>query len=140
MAGLAAKPVLDIDIIVHPDHMSVALRALEQAGYIHRGDLGVPGREAFDAPDDSPRRHVYLGSPDNPHIKNHLAVRDILRTRPDLRDEYAAVKLALAADHGMDMDTYVAGKSEIIQKILAESTLSMADRDAVLRLNDPKRG
>lgn len=40
----------------------------------------------------------------------------------------------------MDMDTYVAGKSEIIQKILAESTLSMADRDAVLRLNDPKRG
>lgn len=137
VAGLAAKPVLDIDILVRADQVAAAVGALGQVGYVHRGDLGITGREAFRAPDDSPRRHVYVSTPDNLHVKNHLAVRHVLRTRTDLRDEYGAVKLGLAADPEMDIDTYVARKSGILQKILAESSLSEDDRAAILRLNDP---
>lgn len=135
--GLAAKPILDIDVLVGAEDIPSAIDKLRRAGYTHRGDLGVTGREAFRAPDDDPRRHVYLSTRDNLHIKNHLAVRDILRVRPDLRDEYAAVKQALAADPDIEIDTYMARKSAVLQKVLTESSLDEADRRAILALNDP---
>jgi GrpB-like predicted nucleotidyltransferase (UPF0157 family) len=71
------------------------------------------------------------------HVRNHLAVREVLRRRPDLRDAYADVTLALAADPGTDVDTYVAGKSEVLQRVLAVSDLTDAERAEILRLNDP---
>ncbi|MGB6006323.1 MAG: GrpB family protein, partial [Ornithinimicrobium sp.] len=68
---------------------------------------------------------------------NHLAARDILRDRSDLREEYAAVKLALAADPVMDIDTYIARKSAVLQRVLVESGLSQNERLQILRANDP---
>jgi len=136
--GLAAKPVLDIDVIVDGAEIPAALAALEAIGYVHRGDLGVADREAFRAPDDRPRRHVYLCRAGTLNVRNHLAVRDVLRRRADLREEYAAVKQALAADPDMDIDTYIAGKSAVLQKILADSDLTPGERRQVLELNDPR--
>lgn len=135
--GLAAKPILDIDILVDGDAVSAAVAALEAVGYVHRGELGIADREAFHAPDEHPRRHVYVCRRGTLNVRNHLAVRDVLRARPDLRDEYAAVKQALAADPAMDIDTYVAGKSAVLQKVLAESDLTALEREQILRLNDP---
>ena len=106
-------------------------------GYEHRGDLGVTGREAFHAPDDDPRRNVYVCLEHTIHVRNHLAVRDTLRADDALRDEYAAVKLALAADPTMDIDAYLAGKSAVLQKVLAVSDLTDDERLQILRLNDP---
>jgi len=135
--GLAAKPIIDIDIIVEPDHVVLAVAAVESCGYVHRGDLGVVGREAFEAPDEEPRRNVYVCQRGTLNVRNHLAVRDVLRRRDDLRDEYAVVKLSLAADPGMDIDTYVAGKSRVLQKVLAESDLTEDERHQIWKLNDP---
>lgn len=135
--GLAAKPILDIDVIVEADHVAAALRALEEAGYQHRGDLGVAGREAFFAPDADPRRHVYLCTAGTLNVRNHLAVRDVLRQRSDLRDEYAAVKQQLADHPDMDIVTYTARKSEVLQKVLAESDLTPEELRAIHLLNDP---
>lgn len=58
--GLAAKPIIDIDVLVDENEMSAAVSAMEAIGYVHRGDLGVSDREAFTAPDDTPRRNVYV--------------------------------------------------------------------------------
>jgi GrpB-like predicted nucleotidyltransferase (UPF0157 family) len=135
--GLAAKPILDIDVLVDPRYATDAIAALAQIGYVHRGDLGVVGREAFDAPDDDPRRNVYVCQAGTLNVRNHLAVRDVLRRREDLRDEYAAVKLALAADPQLDIDTYLAGKSAVLQKVLAESDLTDDERRTIWSLNDP---
>ena len=137
--GLAAKPILDIDVIVAPEDVSAAVAALVRIGYVHRGDLGVAGREAFFAPDEDPRRHVYVCAAGTLNVRNHLAVRDVLRRRDDLRDEYAAVKLALAAEPDMDIDTYIARKSDVIQKVLTASDLTDAERRQILSLNDPSR-
>lgn len=137
--GLAAKPVLDIDIIVAPEDVPAAVAALERIGYRHRGDLGVAGREAFHAPDADPRRHVYVCAAGTLNVRNHLAVRDVLRRRDDLRDEYAAVKLALVADPTMDIETYIAGKSDVLQKVLALADLTADERRQILSLNDPSR-
>ena len=135
--GLAAKPVLDIDVIVDAVDMELAVAALERVGYRHRGDLGVTGREAFTPPGDGPPRNVYVCRDGTVNVRNHLAVRDVLRRRDDLRDEYAAVKIELAADPTMDIDTYIARKSQVLQKVLAESDLTDDERRAIRELNDP---
>jgi GrpB-like predicted nucleotidyltransferase (UPF0157 family) len=135
--GLAAKPVLDVDVIVPVSEVPAAIAALERVGYRHRGDLGVPRREAFHSPDDGVPRHVYVCVAGTLHVRNHLAVREVLRRRPDLGEAYADVKLALAADPGMDIDAYIAGKSEVLQRVLAVSDLTDAERAEILRLNDP---
>lgn len=135
--GLAAKPILDIDVIVKGDELRAAVAALGSAGYVHCGDLGVAGREAFHAADERPRRNLYVCRAGTLNVRNHLAVRDVLRKRADLRDEYAAVKLGLAAEPDMDINTYIAGKSAVLQKILAQSDLTADERLQILRLNDP---
>jgi GrpB-like predicted nucleotidyltransferase (UPF0157 family) len=133
--GLAAKPVLDIDVVVDPADVPAAVRALESVGYEHRGDLGVTGREAFHAP-GPPRRNVYVCAAGTANLRNHLAVRDVLRRRDDLRDAYADVKRALAADPGMDIDTYLAGKSAVLQQVLeASGRMTQEELDTIRRLN-----
>jgi GrpB-like predicted nucleotidyltransferase (UPF0157 family) len=134
--GLAAKPILDVDVVVEPGEESAAVAALESVGYVHRGDLGVVGREAFHAPDE-PRRNVYVCTAGTANVRNHLAVRDVLRRRADLREAYDAVKRALAADPDMDIDTYIAGKSAVLQEVLeASGEFSAAELAAIRRLND----
>jgi GrpB-like predicted nucleotidyltransferase (UPF0157 family) len=136
--GLAAKPILDVDVIVDVDEVPQAIAALESIGYSHRGDLGVTGREAFSAPSEDPRRNVYVCQAGTLHVRNHLAVRDVLRRRDDLRDEYAAVKVSLANDPDMNIDLYIARKSAVLQKVLAESDLISEDERLLIReLNDP---
>lgn len=138
--GLPAKPILDIDIIVQRANVRPATQALEQAGYLHCGDLGVTDREAFTAPDEDPSRNVYLCVADTLHLRNHLAVRDALRARSDLRDRYGAVKLQLASEPGMNIHRYLAGKSAILQEILALSNLTADEKQTILDLNRPTDG
>ena len=133
--GLAAKPVLDIDIIVRRQHVDAALFALATSGYVHRGDLGVTDREALEAPDEHPARHVYVCVEGTLHLRNHLAVRDILRRCPDLRERYGAVKMELARDPGIDIVTYIAEKSGVLQEVLAASDLSDEEKALILALN-----
>ena len=135
--GLAAKSILDIDVVVQAVDVRAAVAALESVGYAHRGDLGVVGREAFHAPDAAPRRNVYVCTTGTTNVRNHLAVREVLRARDDLRDAYASVKRALAADPGMDIDTYLAGKSAVLQQVLeASGEFSEDELQAIRRLND----
>lgn len=138
--GLAAKPILDIDILVERDDVATAIAALEAIGYQHRGDLGVAGREAFHAPDDLPRRHVYVCEIGTLNVRNHIAVRDVLRRRADLRDQYATVKLRLSADPDMDIETYIARKSAVLQRVLADSDLTEDEMRQILEFNDPSFG
>ena len=72
------------------------------------------------------------------NVRNHLAVRDVLRVREDLRDEYAAVKLSLASDPALDMDGYIAGKSAVVQRVLeASGEFSGDELLAIHRINSP---
>lgn len=61
----------------------------------------------------------------------------MLRERPDLRNEYGTVKMTLTASPDMDIDTYIAGKSDVLQKILAFTDLTPEERATIQRMNDP---
>ena len=42
--GLAAKPIIDIDVVVAACDVEAAIQALAGIGYNHEGNLGIPGR------------------------------------------------------------------------------------------------
>lgn len=60
---------LDIDILVTTDDVAAAVSRLVAIGYVHRGDLGVTGREAFKAPDEDPVRNVYVCQQDTLNVR-----------------------------------------------------------------------
>jgi GrpB-like predicted nucleotidyltransferase (UPF0157 family) len=132
--GLAAKPRLDIDVVVTADRVGAASAALEAAGYAPLGDLGIPDRYAFSL-DDAPRRNVYVVVDGCLALRNHLAVRDLLRRNAALRDEYARHKLELATRDYDDIDDYVVDKSPVLQRILEAAGIDPDERRAIDAVN-----
>jgi GrpB-like predicted nucleotidyltransferase (UPF0157 family) len=128
--GLAAKPIIDCDIIVDAEHVAGASAVLEALGFEPRGELGIPARWAFWEPDRLVGTNTYLVIAGSLALRNHLAVRDVLRGEPQLRDEYADVKRRVGAT-AVDIYEYGAGKNEILQRILAAAGLSEAERDSI---------
>jgi GrpB-like predicted nucleotidyltransferase (UPF0157 family) len=120
--GLAAKPVLDIDVVVRTAaDLQPSIRQLEKAGYLHEGDLSVPGSEALRWPPGSERHHLYLLVEESRELRRHLALREALRADGALRDEYAALKRALAQQFHHDRRAYTSGKSDFIEATLKRS-------------------
>ena len=74
--GLAAKPIIDIDVVVADEaDVAEAIAMLAAAGYPHKGDAGVPGREAFDQPPHLPEHHLYLCVEGAGPLVAHLRLR-----------------------------------------------------------------
>jgi GrpB-like predicted nucleotidyltransferase (UPF0157 family) len=116
--GLAAKPIIDCDIVINRGDLPHVERLLQPLGFINRGDLGIPERYAFQGPDLGFKYHLYVVYPDSVPYLEHLALRDTLRASSDLRDEYAALKHRLAALHRYDIDAYIEGKTAFIKTII----------------------
>ncbi|MEY3901843.1 MAG: hypothetical protein RL189_1149 [Pseudomonadota bacterium] len=121
--GLCAKPIIDIDIMVSDDTaLAAVITKLTSAGFVHRGNLGISGREAFRIPEDfGPKAHIYAGKFEIVAFKNHLAVRDALRGSQALRDEYGQIKSDIAAAVGNDIEEYVRRKTDFLSSILSRS-------------------
>jgi GrpB-like predicted nucleotidyltransferase (UPF0157 family) len=122
--GLAAKPIIDIDVVVESEEMIPPTIALiESAGYTWVGDLDVKGREAFDAPPDGPfaRHHLYLVVEDSRAHSDHWLLREVLLADPEAREAYAQVKRANVEASGGDVDRYVALKARFVADLLARA-------------------
>lgn len=118
--GLPAKDVVDMDVVVaDPADVPRAIQALATCGYGHRGDLGIPGRQAFRAPPHLPRHNLYVCVEGAVALRNHRLLRDHLRSHAADRAAYGALKRALAARHPDDIDRYTAGKTAFILGVLA---------------------
>ena len=118
--GLAAKPVIDIDVVVPEEAISVGIDRLTALGYQHKGDLGVSKREAFRSPDGPPRHHLYLCPEGSPALANHLAVREYLRSHPSAARAYGELKKRLAIDFARDSIGYGEAKTAFLVGILQQ--------------------
>lgn len=117
--GLAAKPIIDLDIVVDsPAMLPLVIRRLDTIGYRHQGDRGIPGREAFRSPEGSVAHHLYLCPRDALALRNHLAVRDHLRADAESARQYGELKQRLAAAHRSDSDGYTTAKTGFLLAIL----------------------
>lgn len=132
--GLAAKPVIDVDVVVAAPDVDAAVRALSRIGFERSAGVGVPGRVALVTPERFRPSNTYVVTDGSLALRIHLAVRDVLRADPALRDEYGAVKLR-AAETAADIDAYLAAKDEVIDRILRRAGLSDEDRAAIASAN-----
>jgi GrpB-like predicted nucleotidyltransferase (UPF0157 family) len=116
--GLAAKPILDIAAGRAMETPAVEyVPAFEAAGYIYRGESGLPGREFFRRGD--PRsHHLHLVEYDGWHWRRYMTFRDALRADARLRDAYASVKHELAAKYPNDREAYIEGKTTFVERVL----------------------
>jgi GrpB-like predicted nucleotidyltransferase (UPF0157 family) len=134
--GLAAKPIIDISVVVPAQSdVPAAIERLSTLGYVHQGNLGVEGREAFTSPSTAPLHHLYLCPSDSLALANHLAVRNYLRAHPGIAGEYGRLKKELAARFAEDIDGYVEGKTDMLLRILRLAGFRRDELDAIERIN-----
>ena len=136
--GLSAKPI--VDLLAGWDRVEELPRlidALRDAGYIHRGEQGIPGREFFRRGD--PRQyHLHLAQFGGPFWRDHLAFRDLLRADAGIASAYDALKHMLAEKYPRDREAYIDGKTEFVQDMLERARERGMYRDVASFLQ-PKR-
>jgi GrpB-like predicted nucleotidyltransferase (UPF0157 family)/RimJ/RimL family protein N-acetyltransferase len=121
--GLAAKPVIDIQVSVR------SLRPLDQMierlgllGYVHVPHADDEVCPFFHKPGQWPHtHHVHLVEAGGAEERRTLAFRDYLRARPDLAREYESVKRGLAADFDgatfESREAYAAAKTDFVRRV-----------------------
>ncbi|APZ96665.1 GrpB family protein [Fuerstiella marisgermanici] len=134
--GLSAKPVIDMDVVVKgAPGGATAIERLATLGYRHRGNLGIEGREAFDNPPDSPAHHLYVCPHGNLALRNHLAIRDHLRSDPEGAKSYGELKQTLAREYVNDIDGYIDGKTDFLANILSVCGMTDTELESIARAN-----
>jgi GrpB-like predicted nucleotidyltransferase (UPF0157 family) len=137
--GLAAKPIIDMDIVVASEReVPAAIERLATLGYVHLGNLGVEGREAFRRPEGSPVHNLYVCPQGSLGLQNHLAVRDYLRTHPEAVQAYSALKKRLAQEFPTDIERYVDGKTDLILTMLRDQGLLTEQLGSIEQSNRAK--
>jgi len=122
IAGMTAKPIIDIDIVIAPGTFPRAKELLEALGYVHRGDLGIPEREAFNLVDAEagghlPKHHLYVCEDGVYELRKHLAFRDFMRHHPQWRQRLNRLKRDLCVKHNNDLQAYIDGKADMVEEI-----------------------
>ena len=140
--GLAAKPIIDMTIVTRDEKcLAQVIQRLDSIGYLHRGDLGVKGREAFTTPRGTPDHHLYACVQGCLALRNHLALRDRLRRDPAAVKAYGELKQQLASRHTDDIDAYIDGKTAFIVSLLREEGIMQDEVDRISAINSlPKEG
>jgi len=119
--GLAAKPLIDINLVVADttdeeayvpplEAIGYELRVREPDWYEHRLLRG------FDPP-----VNLHVFTPGCEELDKMVTLRDWLRTHPDDRDLYARAKRELAAKEWKYVQNYADAKSDVIHELLARA-------------------
>ena len=118
VSGLAAKPIIDVLLVVDDAADEPAyLPALEAAGYALRvREPDWHEHRMLRTPAKDVHLHVY--GPESPEIGRNLLFRDRLRTHAAERELYAAAKRRLAAQGWPTMQHYAEAKTGVIEAIL----------------------
>ena len=117
--GLAAKPVIDILVVVQNSaDESAYLPRLEAAGYVLRvREPDWNEHRMFRTPEKDVHIHVY--SAGCTEIERVLSFRERLRRNEDDRRRYERTKRELAAKEWPDMNAYADAKTQVIESIIA---------------------
>ncbi len=119
--GMCSKPVLDIAAGRPPQApLEGYVEALQRAGYEHRGERGVPGREFF-CRGDPRSHHLHLVEEGGPLWLGYLSFRNYLRNHPEAASRFAEAKRAFAGRFADDRDAYLAAKSALVEEILGRA-------------------
>lgn len=118
--GLCSKPIVDVLVTVDRKDLEKAAHTLaEEIRCL--GECGRPGRHFFsdgDTEDDAV--YIHLTTAANQVTIDHMAFRDILLSCPDIREQYAELKMQLAEQYPDNRAMYRLLKGAFIEKCLEE--------------------
>ncbi|MFZ2362571.1 MAG: GrpB family protein [Anaerolineae bacterium] len=124
--GLLAKPIVDILPVVRDiERIDTLNDLLLAAGYVPKGENGIPGRRFFTKDVVGVRRvHVHAFAAGHPEIARHLDFVAFLRAHPADAQAYADLKRDLARRFPNDTVGYTEAKSEFIRAVDARAKAS----------------
>ena len=126
VAGLLAKPIIDIAILLrcesHRDALNAALCSID---YIDCGDKGAGSGHLFvrDCQPNVRTHHTHVVGHDDPAWSRWLAFRDALREDARIRAEFSCLKRALAQLLGNDRPAYTEAKSAFVAGVVEARAL-----------------
>ena len=119
--GAIAKPIIDIDIVVRElAEIKNIQEKLESIGYVHQGDFGIFGREAFQQPPNLITHHLYLMQENSKPFLDHLDFKAALIMNPSLLEKYNNLKRSLENLLLINREAYTDSKSEFIRGVLED--------------------
>ena len=146
--GLGAKPVIDILVGLEDERqLDLIILPMIDAGYVYfkkyeplmpyrrffvrlnaKAGREIPDKidvqdEFVSGTDFTSHTHIHILVKDTYHYKRHIAFRDYLKAHPDVRDEYDALKRALAQREFKDSLAYNDAKDSFVKQ---------TERDALL--------
>jgi GrpB-like predicted nucleotidyltransferase (UPF0157 family) len=123
VAGLAAKPVIDIMIglrrLLDAQDCILPIEAMDYE-YVPEYEVEFPGRRYFRKNIKGIRsHHIHMVEIHSDFWKRHLLFRDQLRSNEKTAKEYEALKRELAIKFENDREAYTNAKTPFIENILA---------------------
>jgi GrpB-like predicted nucleotidyltransferase (UPF0157 family) len=133
IAGVAAKPVIDLDVVLRASALEQIRLGLERLSHVHEGDFGIPGRDAFDLRDDGlcaplAEHHLSVFEPRSKPLEEYQLFRDFMLVRPDWVEHLCANRRALALQYEHDRYGYQKAKSPMVEEILALARADLVGR------------
>ena len=118
--GMCSKPIVDMLVTVDREDLEKAVRTM--ADEIRcLGECGRPGRYFFSEGDtEHDAVYIHLTTSGNQVTIDHMAFRDILLSCPDIRKQYAELKMQLAEQYPDNRAMYRLKKGVFIEKWLEE--------------------
>ena len=133
--NLAAKPIIDIDIIYkNDDEFNEIKSRLVKFFYFHNGNQGIEQREVFKRTNpqakssilDTLTHHLYACPVDSEELKRHLLFRNYLIKNEFIRNEYQNIKCELAKEANQNKKVYAELKElkakDFILSVIAQVT------------------
>jgi GrpB-like predicted nucleotidyltransferase (UPF0157 family) len=122
VAGLAAKPVIDIMIglrrLLDAQDCIMPVEAMEYE-YVPEFENEFPERRYFRKSKNGHRTHqIHLVEINSDFWKRTLFFRDHLRANPQTANDYAILKKELASKFENDRDGYTNAKTDFIERVL----------------------
>ena len=126
--GLAAKPIIDIVLVVADTADEAAyVPDLEAAGYVLQARDFHPTEHRL-LTDHNPDVHVHVLTDGHLEVERMVLFRDRLRTHLDERDLYERTKRELAARRWAYVQDYADAKSSVVEGIIGRAR---ADRGTI---------
>lgn len=125
--GLAAKPIIDIQVSVADFSDDDLSKSMSAAGYAWRSSNPELTKRYFRERPGAERTHVHVRRLGSWHEQWALLFRDYLRAHAIAREEYASVKRVLAERHGHDRAAYTDAKGDYFWSAIREADLWAAE-------------
>jgi GrpB-like predicted nucleotidyltransferase (UPF0157 family) len=120
--GLAAKPVIDVQIsVVSFEPLDAYRIPIESLGFVHRRDNPDLTKRYFRERPGERRTHIHVRSAGSWGEQTALLFRDYVRTHGEAAARYGELKVRLAERYRDDRHRYTDEKGPFIWEIMADA-------------------